>query len=66
MLASSLSTPATNIIGFVELVESPHLGTLTTKQREYLEDVKCSAEELLAIVDDLIRIVATREQPTVH
>lgn len=49
-----LRTPLTNIIGFGELLESPHVGPLNTKQREYLGDISTSSRTLLAIIDDIL------------
>ena len=49
-----LRTPLTNIIGFTELLESPHTGALNPKQREYLSDVSASSRTLLSIIDDIL------------
>jgi signal transduction histidine kinase len=49
-----LRTPLTNIIGFSELLESPRTGPLSSKQREYLNDVSASSKTLLAIIDDIL------------
>lgn len=49
-----LRTPLTNIIGFSEFLESPHIGTLNTKQKEYLSDITTSSKTLLSIIDGLL------------
>ncbi len=49
-----LRTPLTNIIGFTELLESPRVGTLNDKQKEYLGDVSASSKTLLSIIDDIL------------
>ena len=49
-----LRTPLTNIIGFTELLESPRVGTLNAKQKEYLGDVSASSKTLLSIIDDIL------------
>jgi signal transduction histidine kinase len=49
-----LRTPLTNIIGFSELLASPHVGELNAKQKEYLEDISSSSKTLLAIIDDIL------------
>ena len=49
-----LRTPLTNIIGFSELLESPAIGPLTERQREYLGDIRLSGRTLLAIIDDIL------------
>ncbi len=49
-----LRTPLTNIIGFSEFLESPHIGTLNAKQKEYLSDITGSSKTLLSIIDGLL------------
>ena len=49
-----LRTPLTNIIGFNELLSSPLIGPLNSKQREYLSDINSSSKTLLAIIDDIL------------
>ncbi len=49
-----LRTPLTNIIGFTELLGSPHLGELNGKQREYLQDISSSSNTLLSIIDGIL------------
>lgn len=50
----ALRTPLTNIIGFNELLQSPHVGELNAKQREYLTDISNSSHTLVAIIDDIL------------
>ena len=49
-----LRTPLTSIIGFTDLLSSPHIGTLAEKQREYLNDIKTSSQALLTIINDIL------------
>lgn len=49
-----LRTPLTNIIGFSELLQSPRVGELNSKQLEYLSDISASSRTLLAIIDDIL------------
>jgi signal transduction histidine kinase len=49
-----LRTPLTNIIGFSELLANPIFGSLSGKQREYLDDITASSRTLLAIIDDIL------------
>jgi signal transduction histidine kinase len=49
-----LRTPLTNIIGFAELLASPHTGRLAPKQAEYLDDIRASSMTLLAIINDIL------------
>lgn len=53
-----LRTPLTNIIGFSELLASAHLGKLSDKQREYLNDIATSSQTLLAIIDDILDLAS--------
>jgi signal transduction histidine kinase len=50
----ALRTPLTNIIGFNELLQSPHVGELNEKQRDYLGDISSSSQTLLSIIDDIL------------
>jgi signal transduction histidine kinase len=49
-----LRTPLTSIIGFTELLESPRIGELNDKQREYLSAVSRSSETLLSTINDIL------------
>ena len=60
-----LRTPLTNIIGFSEFMESPHIGTLNVKQKEYLNDITSSSKTLLSIIDGLLDL-ATIDAGELH
>lgn len=49
-----LRTPLTNIIGFSELLSSEAPGKLTGHQREYLNDIQSSSDDLLTIINDIL------------
>lgn len=49
-----LRSPLTNIIGFTELLSLPATGTLSQRQREYLEHIGSSSSVLLTIVNDIL------------
>ncbi len=49
-----LRSPLTTIIGFGQLLDSPALGPLTEKQREYIGHITQSSTALLAIIDDIL------------
>ncbi len=49
-----LRSPLTNIIGFASLMGEPNLGTLSSKQREYLGYINTSTNALLAIINDIL------------
>jgi signal transduction histidine kinase len=53
-ISYELRTPLTNIIGFSELLANPIFGTLSARQREYLDDIAFSSKTLLAIIDDIL------------
>lgn len=53
-ISYELRTPLTSIIGFTDLLGVPTTGTLNTKQREYLEDIKTSSMTLLTIINDIL------------
>lgn len=53
-ISYELRTPLTNIIGFSEFLESPGLGSLNAKQKEYLSDITTSSKTLLSIIDGLL------------
>lgn len=55
-ISYELRTPLTNIIGFTDLLHSPHVGPLNEKQREYLGDISASSKTLLAIIDDILAL----------
>jgi signal transduction histidine kinase len=53
-----LRSPLTNIIGFTELLELPATGTLSERQRDYLEHISTSSSALLAIVNDILDLAS--------
>ena len=54
---NELRTPVVNIAGFGELLTHPEIGDLNETQREYLWDILTSTRTLLAIVDDLQKLL---------
>jgi diguanylate cyclase (GGDEF)-like protein len=51
-----LRTPLNAIIGFSDLLNNPRMGTLTDKQRRYVNHVHVSGNRLLTIINDLLDI----------
>ena len=49
-----LRSPLTNIIGFTELLSMPQMGSLSPRQREYVEHIGSSSAVLLTIVNDIL------------
>jgi signal transduction histidine kinase len=55
-LANQLKQSATNVLGFADLIGDDRVGRLNPKQREYLQDVKASAFNILSALDDIDEI----------
>ncbi len=53
-----LRAPLTNIAGFGEMLSTPEIGKMNDKQTEYLSHINTSAEELRAIVDDILDLAS--------
>jgi diguanylate cyclase (GGDEF)-like protein len=51
-----LRTPLNAIIGFSDLLNNPRMGSLTEKQRRYVNHVNVSGNRLLTIINDLLDI----------
>jgi signal transduction histidine kinase len=49
-----LRTPLTNIIGFAETLALGIAGEMAPKQREYLNDIQSSSQDLLTIIDAIL------------
>ncbi len=64
-MSHELRTPLTSILGFSSVLLQQLFGSLTQKQRQYLETISVSGEHLLALINeilDLARIEAGREE----
>src|SRR4051794_5011649 len=53
-MSHELRTPLNAVIGFAELLASEASGPLTSKQREYAEDIVLSARHLLSLINDIL------------
>jgi signal transduction histidine kinase len=53
-ISYELRTPLTNIIGYTEFMQGPHVGELNDRQREYLGDIEASSKTLLNIINDIL------------
>ena len=58
LVSYELRSPLQNIIGFSEFLESPRVGPLNAKQREYLQDIHGSSRTLLAIINDILDLTS--------
>ncbi len=56
MVSHELRTPLHSINGFLSIVLEEHVGTLNERQREFLEYIRESAEQLKMLVDDILFI----------
>ncbi len=57
-VSHNLRTPLNSILGFSEVLEKGYSGKLNPEQREYVELIHGSGNQLLAFVDDLLDISA--------
>lgn len=53
-----LRAPLTNIAGFGEMLATPEIGSMNEKQAEYLSHINSSADELRAMVDDILDLAS--------
>jgi signal transduction histidine kinase len=53
-VSHELRTPLNSVIGFSELMSDPNFGELSTRQREFLSDIRDSGEHLLALINDIL------------
>ncbi len=53
-----LRAPLTNIAGFGEMLATPEIGKMNDKQVEYLSHINSSADELRAMVDDILDLAS--------
>ncbi len=64
-MSHELRTPLNAVIGFAELLELEFCGTLNSKQRDYIKDIRESGMHLLEIINDVLdlsKIEAGREE----
>jgi PAS domain S-box-containing protein len=53
-MSHELRTPMNSIIGFAEVLNAEASGSLTAKQREYIEDIASSGQHLLTLINDIL------------
>ena len=61
MIVHDLKSPLTSIIGAMEMLIDGDFGTLTTEQRSALGDAETRAEDLLALIEDLLEVARLEE-----
>ncbi|MEO8337150.1 MAG: HAMP domain-containing sensor histidine kinase, partial [bacterium] len=61
MIVHDLKSPLTSIIGAMEMLIDGDFGTLTTEQTGALGDAETRAEDLLALIEDLLEVARLEE-----
>ena len=61
-LTQELRTPLTSVIGMASVLHREVYGPLTVKQREYLEIIHDSGQNLIALVDEIVSLGVLNEQ----
>ena len=61
MIVHDLKSPLTSIIGAMEMLIDGDFGTLTDEQRGALGDAERRAEDLLALIEDLLEVARLEE-----
>jgi two-component system sensor histidine kinase/response regulator len=61
MIVHDLKSPLTSVIGAMEMLLDGDFGTLTTEQRSALGDAETRAEDLLALIEDLLEVARLEE-----
>ncbi len=61
-LTQELRTPLTSVIGMASVLRREVYGPLTTKQREYLEIIHNSGQNLITLVDEIVNLGVLNEQ----
>ncbi len=53
-VSHELRTPLNAIIGFSQVLNDTHFGSLTDKQQEYVADIETSGKHLLSLINDIL------------
>ena len=61
-LTQELRTPLTSVIGMASVLHREVYGPLTVKQREYLEIIHNSGQNLISLVDEIVNLGVLNEQ----
>lgn len=64
-LTQELRTPLTSVIGMASVLHREVYGPLTTKQREYLEIIHNSGQNLITLVDEIVSLGVLNEHSEV-
>jgi signal transduction histidine kinase len=61
MIVHDLKTPLTSVLATLEMVGDGDYGTVTHEQKRALDDAESKAEELLALIGDLLEVAKVEE-----
>ncbi len=61
-LTQELRTPLTSVIGMASVLRREVYGPLTNKQKEYLEIIHNSGQNLISLVDEIVNLGVLRER----
>jgi two-component system, sensor histidine kinase and response regulator len=61
MIVHDLKTPLTSVLATLEMVLDGDFGTVTAEQRQALGDAEGKAEDLLALIEDLLEVARIEE-----
>jgi signal transduction histidine kinase len=64
-LAEELRTPLTSIAGYTDLLLSETVGSMTVRQREFLQRVRGNTERLVTLVEQVIQMASVGDDPVV-
>lgn len=64
-LAEELRTPLTSVAGYTDLLLGDSVGTLTAKQRDFLQRVRANTERLGTLLEQVIQLAAVGEEEPV-
>ncbi|MFQ5847679.1 MAG: ATP-binding protein [Candidatus Methylomirabilales bacterium] len=55
-LSQEVRTPLTGILGYAELLQDKRVGPLSTRQKQYLQNIYGSAQHILKLANDLLEL----------
>gem|GEM_PF-1252048 len=55
-LSQEVRTPLTGILGYAELLQDKRVGSLSTRQQQYLQNIYGSAQHILKLANDLLEL----------
>lgn len=62
-VAQDLRQPLSSIVGYVDFLLSESVGILGASQRKYLERIKISTQRMSRLIDDLVQVASSENNP---